>query len=122
MHISLDIRVDGETLPEIIESLRAILGKDSFSRELFEKRLFQIGYLDIHALKYSETSYKHRNSSYFKIEKDFPRIVPADLKQGIVQVRYSIEISACRPYVIAEPEVIESINTALNRESTDNHG
>jgi hypothetical protein len=23
---------------------------------------------------------------------------------------------------IAEPEVIESINTALNRESTDNHG
>jgi hypothetical protein len=122
MHLSLDVRSNGETLPEIVESLRAILGKDSSSRELFEKRLFQIGYLDIHAPKYSETSYKHRTSGYFKIEQDFPRIVPADLKQGIVQVRYSIEISACRPYAIAEPEVIESINTALNRESTDNHG
>jgi hypothetical protein len=122
MHLSLDVRSNGETLPEIVESLRAILGKDSSSRELFEKRLFQIGYLDIHAPKYSETSYKHRTSGYFKIEQDFPRIVPADLKQGIVQVRYSIEISACRPYAITEPEVIESINTALNRESTDNHG
>jgi hypothetical protein len=122
MHLSIDVRSNGETLPEIVESLRAILGKDSSSRELFEKRLFQIGYLDIHAPKYSETSYKHRTSGYFKIEQDFPRIVPVDLKQGIVQVRYSIEISACRPYAIAEPEVIESINTALNRESTDNHG
>lgn len=122
MHLSIDVRSNGETLPEIVESLRAILGKDSSSRELFEKRLFQIGYLDIHAPKYSETSYKHRTSGYFKIEQDFPRIVPADLKQGIVQVRYSIEISACRPYAIAESEVIESINNALNRESTDNHG
>ncbi|PZO44189.1 MAG: hypothetical protein DCF19_03025 [Pseudanabaena frigida] len=122
MHLSLDARANGETLPEIVESLRVILGKDSSSRELFEKRLFQIGYLDIHAPKYSETSYKHRTSSYFKIEQDFPRIVPADLKQGIVQVRYSIEISACRSYAITESEVIESINNALNRESTDNHG
>jgi hypothetical protein len=122
MHLSLDIRVNGETLPEIVESLRAILRKDSSSRDLFEKRLFQIGYLDIHVPKYSESSYKHRTSSYFKIEQNFPRIVPADLKQGIVQVRYSIEISACRPYAIAESEVIESINNALNREFTDNHG
>ena len=123
MHLSLDIRANGETLPEIIESLRVILGKDSSSRELFEKRLFQIGYLDIHApKKYSETSYKYRTSSYFKIEQDFPRIVPIALKQGVVQVRYSLELSACRPYAIAESEVIESINNALNRESTDNHG
>jgi hypothetical protein len=122
MHLSLDVRTKGETLPEIVESIRAILGKDSSSRVLFEKRLFKIGYLDIHAPKYSETSYKHRTSSYFKIEQDFPRIVPADLKQGVVQVRYSIEISACRSYAITELEVIESINTALNWQSTDNHG
>jgi Putative PD-(D/E)XK family member, (DUF4420) len=122
MHLSLDVRVNGETLPEIVETLRAILGKDSSSRELFEKRLFQVGYLDIHAPKYSETSYKYRTSSYFKIEQDFPRIVPADLKQGVVQVRYSVEISACRSYAIAELEVIESINTALNWKSTDNYG
>ncbi|MEY3303781.1 MAG: hypothetical protein RLZZ139_2154, partial [Cyanobacteriota bacterium] len=32
MHLSLDVRSNGETLPEIVESLRAILGKDSSSR------------------------------------------------------------------------------------------
>jgi hypothetical protein len=121
-HLSLDIRTNGETLPEIVESIRAILGQDSSSRELFEKRLFQIGYLDIHAPKYSQTSYKHRTSSYFKIGQNFPRIVPAALKMGVVQVRYSVEISACRSYEIAESEVIESINNELNKESTDNHG
>lgn len=122
MHLSLDVRANGETLPEMVESLRVILGKDLFSRDLFEKRLFQIGYLDIHALKYSETSYKYRTSTYFKIEQDFPRIVPIDLKQGVVQVRYNVELSACRPYAIAESELIKSINSALNWESTDNHG
>ena len=121
MHLSLDIRANGETLPEMVESLRVILGKDLFSGDLFEKRLFQIGYLNIHAPKYSETSYKYRTSSYFKIEKDFPRIIP-NLKQGVVQVRYSVEISACRPYVIAESEVIKTINKALNWEAANNHG
>jgi len=114
MHLALDSKNEGETLPEMVENLRAIIGKDSFFRGLFEKQLFQIGYLDIHTPKYSEIGYSHQASSYFKVEQDFPRIVPSNLKQGIVQVHYAVEINACRPYAIAESEVIESIKIALN--------
>ena len=114
IHLALDAKNEGETLPEMIESLRAILRNDSFSSGKFEKKLFQIGYLDIHSQKYSETVYSHRTSSYFKVEQDFSRIVPSNLKQGIAQVRYAVEITACRPYAIAESEVIESIKTALS--------
>jgi Putative PD-(D/E)XK family member, (DUF4420) len=122
LHLSLDVRTGGETLPEMVESLRVMLGDALFSRELFEKRLFQAGYLDIHASKYGETVYRHRTSSYFKVEQGFPRIVPIDLKQGVTQLRYAIELIACRPFAIAESKVIETISAALTQEQGDNHG
>ncbi len=114
MHLRLDIRKGGETLPKMVESLRVVLEGALSSKDLFEKRLFQAGYLDVHALKYDETVYMHRNNTYFKVEQSFPRIVPTDLKQGVMQVRYGIELIACRPYAIAESEVIQLINTAIS--------
>lgn len=114
IHLSLDIRKGGETLPEMVESIRVVLEVALASRDLFEKRLFQAGYLDIHAPKYDETVYSHRSSKYYRVEQSFPRIVSTDLKQGVMQVRYGIELISCQPYAIAESEVIKSINTAIS--------
>lgn len=110
LHLSLDVRQGrGETLPEMVASLRSLLEATSTANEILETLLFEAGYLDIHASRYEQHGYTIRETNYFRVERDFPRIVEADLRSGVGDVHYSIAVSECKRFGIAEPEVLSLI-------------
>lgn len=110
LHLSLDARQErGESLPDIVASLRLILENDPIAKEELEILLFEVGYLDIHIPYYEKIGYTLREVNYFKVEGDFPRIVEADLRNGVGDVRYSISVAECRRFAIPELNVISLI-------------
>ena len=110
LHLSLDIRQgQGETLPEMIESVRSIIIGDAIAKDELENLLFEVGYLDIHADRYENIGYTIRDHNYFKVGEDFPKIIESDLRNGVGDVRYSISVAECKQFSIPESEVISLI-------------
>lgn len=114
LHLSLDIRQgQGESLPEIVASVRSLVADDVIARDEFENLLFEIGYLDIHATRYENIGYAIREYNYFKVGEDFPKIIESDLRKGVGDVRYTISVAECKRLSIQEPEVIALIGVQL---------
>ncbi|MCL1465506.1 PD-(D/E)XK motif protein [Argonema galeatum] len=110
LHLSLDARQNrGESLPDIVVSLRSLLENDPIAKEQLETLLFEVGYLEIHTPYYEQIGYTPREVNYFKVEGDFPRIIEADLRNGIGDVRYTISVAECRRFSIPELNVISLI-------------
>ncbi len=110
LHLSLDIRQgQGETLPEVIASVRSLVAGDAIARNELENLLFEIGYLDIHATRYESIGYTIREHNYFRVGADFPKIIESDLRNGVGDVRYTISVAECKRFSIPESEVIALI-------------
>jgi hypothetical protein len=103
-HLSLDEhRNAGSSLVELIEDLRAHLASTP-EAPLFEDRLFDAGYMDAQSPLYANPGYTVRESNFFRVTRDFPRIVEADLRPGVADVRYAISVAECKHHVEA-PDV-----------------
>ncbi len=110
LHLSLDARLGrGESLPDVVNSIRILVENDPIAKDELEILLFEIGYLDIHIPRYEETGYTQREVNYFKVEGDFPRIVEADLRNGVGDVRYTISVAECKRFSLPELDVISII-------------
>jgi hypothetical protein len=110
LHLSLDFRQGrGESLPDIVNSVRKLVENHPIAREELETLLFQVGYLDIHISRYENIGYTQREINYFKVEGDFPRIIEADLPNGVGDVRYTISVAECKRFSITELQVISLI-------------
>jgi hypothetical protein len=110
VHQSLDMRVDsGETLPAIVNSIRAKIAELNLDHEVFEGLLIEAGFLEQHAPEYQHTGYTHRETNYFDVRDQFPRIVESDLRHGVGNVHYSITVSQCRQYAVSEQEMLAVI-------------
>lgn len=113
-HLSLEERPGGaDTLPALVLAIRSTLSPSPVAAESFESRLLEAGYHDVHAPLYDETGYAVRTASFFGVSTGFPRIIEADLRTGVADVRYSISIAACAPFETGESAVIDAISEAL---------
>jgi hypothetical protein len=102
-HLGLDERREsGETLPAVVAHVRQALAADPLAAETFEARLREAGYLDCHAARYAETGYVVRERHFFLVAGDFPRIVEAELRPGVGNVRYTISLAECMHHRIEE--------------------
>jgi hypothetical protein len=103
-HISFDIRLGGvQSLPELVHEIRTLLeNQDPEALYLFNERLIDAGYLDIHESRYQEPKYAVRNSHFFRVRKGFPRILESELPLGIGDVQYSIAVASCMPFKVDE--------------------
>jgi len=90
----------GETLQNIIDEIRFICLEKPRILDEFDNLLILAGYLDAHKEKYSQKGYTNRSSYIFRIKEGFPRITESDLKIGVGNVEYTIDLSACLPYAI----------------------
>lgn len=110
LHLSLDVRQgQGETLPEMVTSVRSLVAGDSIARDELENLLFEIGYLDLHTTRYENIGYTIREYNYFKVGTDFPKIIESDLRNGVGDVRYTISVAECKRFSIPETEIIALI-------------
>ena len=95
-HIGLEERRgSGETLPQMVASVRQLL-IDTNVAETFEAQLLSAGYLAIHEARYSGEGYSIRFRDLFLVSDGFPRIVEADLPDGVGSISYSVDVSALR--------------------------
>jgi hypothetical protein len=96
----------GMSLPELVAAVRADLLKSSDTDASigFSQLLLQSGYTEANAARYT-ARFAIRSEQFFDVRDDFPRIVDADLRQGVGDVRYSILLSECERYAVAEETV-----------------
>jgi len=93
-HIGLEQkRNTGETLPEMVASVRALL-VDTAVAEEFEGQLLSAGYVAIHEPRYRSDGYVVRFDELFQVRDGFPRITERDLRSGVGAVFYSVVASA----------------------------
>lgn len=110
LHLSLDVRQgQGENLPGMVASVRSLVASDAIAKDELENLLFEVGYLDIHAIRYENIGYTIREHNYFKVGEDFPKIIESDLRNGVGDVRYTISVAECKRFSIPEPEVVALI-------------
>lgn len=103
--LALDARPDhGETLPDMVRESRSIAA-DTGCLNTLEDRLALFGYRNEDVDSYSDVGYTVRSRLQFAIQADFPRVIPADLRPGVSEVRYSVAIAACAPFRIGEGEL-----------------
>jgi hypothetical protein len=104
--IALEVRDgSGETLPEIVASLRAKLATDSGAREQFEDELLAIGYLEAHAERYADRGYQVRTVGFFRVGPKFPSLVEADMPAGVGDANYALSVAACEPFKVKPSDV-----------------
>jgi hypothetical protein len=106
MHLSLEVRRGtGENLPDAVAAARELAASGPAAATL-EDRLIGAGYLDIHAALYNDTGYELRGRNLFEVRNGFPRMVEADLPEGIGRVQYDLAIAACTAYRVEETHVL----------------
>ena len=107
-HVSLILDVsNGESLPELVDRLRATIQiQDVSALDDFNAKLIEAGYLDSQSGLYSDTRYRHRETSFFKVADGFPRITARDLRGGVSECSYTVLLAACVPYGVGSTEAI----------------
>ena len=106
-HCSVEVsKLTGETLPELIKSIKNILNNDLASLSLFNAKLFEASYLDAQENLYLNWRYQLRKDNFFLVKDDFPRIRENELREGVGNVKYSISISSFESYKVTEQQVL----------------
>jgi hypothetical protein len=109
-HLSLEVmQHSGETLNQIVDSLIEILKSDFNALSVFRNKLIEAGYYDLHRKLYTSIGYLIRQVSFYKVERNFPRIEEKDIRDGVGDVKYSIIISQCNDYQISEDVVFKTL-------------
>ena len=112
-HFAFDTRRagNGQTLPQLVAQVRELCPEDSAARAALEERLASTGYDDAHADLY-DTRYTVRDVGYYDAVEGFPRIVEADLAEGVGHVSYQITVAACEPFRCSDSELSIAIAEA----------
>lgn len=101
----------GLSLPEVVAALRADIAADGPATRMFADLLLRAGYTDSDAGNY-DTRFSVRSTHFYDVTDTFPRIVTADLRPGVGDVRYSISHAECQHYSLSEAHVRELIRRA----------
>lgn len=100
VHHSLDVHQQaGETLPDIVDGLREAAAGTSVEDELAD-RLLEAGYSNVHRRRYDAAGYTIREELYFAVGPGFPRLIEAELPEGLGRVSYDLVIDVCTPFQV----------------------
>ena len=109
-HCSVEVsNGNGETLNRKIANIRSLLESNIPVLNVFNSKLFEVGYFEAHANKYENRFYKIRSENYYKITDDFPRIKENELRSGVSGVKYDIILAMCDEYLITENQLLNTI-------------
>ncbi len=105
-YLALEVREKtGESLIDMIDSLRQALASDLVALDLFEDRILEAGFTQQQAPQYEKIGYNIRHTTLFRVRDGFPRIIEADLKPGVGNIHYSIAVTECRHFAVNEGDL-----------------
>lgn len=109
-HLSVEASsMNGQTLNDKVDELRRLFADDKAALNVFNAKLMEAGYFDHHRDLYKERCYKIRKESIYVIDDSFPRIKESELRDGVSNTVYSINVSTCAEYMVSESEHFNSI-------------
>lgn len=93
----------GDTLADVVKGIEDYIESDESACSLFRDKIFGCGlgkpYIDSYAARYIV-----KEHAFFDVKEGFPRILSENLPNGLGDISYSLEISACSNYRIDEQE------------------
>lgn len=98
----------GESLNRLVDRIRERL-TSPVVRARFDGRLVQVGYLPGQRDLYDEPRYTLRDLRFWHVQGGFPRIVEADLPEGVGDCTYHVSTSGLEQYRATTDEVTELI-------------
>lgn len=104
----------GTSLPGMVNDLRIGLASDPPTLAVFEDRLLECGYFDLHAPRYEGRRRTVRGEQTFRVVDDFPRLVEGALPAGVGEVSYALSLAACAPFVTTIPEMLAALAPSKN--------
>ncbi len=104
-HLSIEFScMNGQTLNDIVDQIRHLLSEDLVALNIYNAKLMEAGYFDLHRELYKDRCYKIRKKKIYKIDESFPRIKESELRDGVSNTIYSINVSTCSEYMVSENE------------------
>lgn len=101
--------MSGESLPEMVEKVRAILHGHDSAIESFEDKLLDAGYLSVDVYRYGDRRFSLRREDTYQVTGGFPRLVERSLPNGVGDVSYALSLSACQPYTVSVQEMLSTL-------------
>lgn len=112
LHVALEKRAaGGEGLPKMVASIRALLSADEHATELFEERLGDAGYLDVHEQLYLGREYRVLEHQFFHVRDDFPRLLVDQIPMGVQDVTYAVDLDTCGKWLLSDGEALSVFET-----------
>jgi hypothetical protein len=109
-HLSLDVRVgNGESLNVLIDVVSELLNENAMASNLFNLKLLESGYYDVHKPLYDERGYTIRQENLYRVSGNFPRISENQIPIGVGDVRYSIVLSESEEWRISHQTLLGEI-------------
>jgi len=110
-HLSVEAaKKNGESLNAKVNAIKEILQENVPALNLFYSKLLEVGYFEKHAYLYESKCYQVRDENFYKIGGNFPRIKEKEIRNGVGDVKYSIILSQCYEYLVAENSVFDKIS------------
>jgi hypothetical protein len=108
VHVSLDERQggSGQPLNALVAELRRRLANNTVALSAFEDALLSYGYLNEQASLYEAPFYSVRQQNAFEVADGFPCITESDVRMGIGDVRYRIQLAALHPFAVPLSRVL----------------
>ena len=93
----------GERLRTLIDELKTLIASVDVA-STFSERLLESGFLEATPYEFDDWGFTPRKHDVFAVSDDFPRLLESDLKGGVCDVIYSIDLSAADDHKVLENE------------------
>jgi len=112
-HLSLDVRVgNGVSLNALIDEVSELKTYNTMASNLFQLKLLESGYYDIHKPLYDEIGYTIRQENIYRVLGSFPRITESQIPIGVGDVKYSIVLSESEEWRIDQQTLFSETQQA----------
>jgi len=96
----------GETVSDLINSIESLIDpKDESLFELFGEKLTNYGYIP----EFPNSilfQFIIDNESFYLVSESFPKIIPTNIPKAIANIRYSIDLSECKDFLIEKIDLV----------------
>ena len=102
---------NGVSLPAKVANVKRLVQNDMLALSTLEQKLAQYGYLESMTSLYETPAYQIRKSQYFKVEGKFPRIKEGEVRLGVSNISYSIDLNLVSTYEKPKCSIISDITS-----------
>lgn len=108
-HYALLEDAGGVTLPEVVARLRNQMeAAGPVGASMFENLLLAAGYATLDEGRY-QRRLSVRKRRIFEVRDEFPRLLRQEVRTGVVDAGYAVDVTACLPYEIPNADAMSRI-------------